>query len=132
MPNLEFALSCDYLFEDADRKTCIIGVFERIWADSFPARHPFFFVASRWTGDPGETFKQRARIVAPDDSEVVLTTEVRATIPPGGGTRVYNKFVEITFPQPGAYRIELLADDDVVGSISLDLSLRDQPADRAS
>jgi len=128
MPNLAWAISCDYAFDDEHQKACIIGVFERIWADSFPATHPFFFVVSQWAGDPGETFNQHTRIVGPDGSEVAQTTGVRATTSPVGAARVNSKFVGVTFPQAGDYRIEFLADDDVIGSISLTLAPRYQPS----
>ncbi len=39
-PSLRSFLIADQVFQQASGKWCIIGVFDRIWATSFPARHP--------------------------------------------------------------------------------------------
>ena len=39
-PSLRSFLIADQVFQQASGKWCIIGVFDRIWAMSFPARHP--------------------------------------------------------------------------------------------
>lgn len=59
MVNLEWALCCDYAFQDKDNKPCMIGLFDRIWANEFPVTHSIFFVVSRWTGEPEETLRKR-------------------------------------------------------------------------
>jgi len=125
MANLEWALCCDYAFHDRDNKACMIGLFDRIWADEFPATHLVFFVVSQWTGgESEETFNQRTRILAPDGIQIAETLGAEITTSPGGGAGVVSRFVGATFPQAGTYRVELLADDNVVGSIVLTVAMR--------
>lgn len=128
MPSLEWTLSCDYAFFDENRKACMIGLFDRIWADSFPVTHPLFFVVVQWAGDGDETFSHRARIVAPDGAQIAETHGVDVTVSPDRGAGVNSRFAGVTFPQPGVYRVELLANDNVIGSIPLRLTLRSQPS----
>lgn len=124
MPNLEWALRCDYAFFDGQGKACLIGLFNRIWADSFPATHSLLFVVSNWIGDANETFSQHTRIMAPDGSQVAESRVPEVTASPAGGAGIITRFANITFPEPGDYRIELLANDIVAGSVGLILAPR--------
>ena len=65
MADVDWAILCDYAFQDVGRKTCLIGTFDRIYTKVVPAQHHHAALVIRFTGEPDEEVKFRIEIVRP-------------------------------------------------------------------
>ena len=61
----DWAIVCDHAFFDEDRKMCMVGVFDRIFAKTVPATHLQAFLVLKLVGEPKEKAKIRVDIVRP-------------------------------------------------------------------
>jgi len=61
----DWAIVCDHAFFDEDRKMCMVGVFDRIFARAVPATHLQAFLVLKLVGEPKEKAKVRVDIVRP-------------------------------------------------------------------
>ena len=54
MAECDWAILCDYAFQDIGRKTCLIGVFDRIFALTVPTVLVQAAIGLKLLGTPGE------------------------------------------------------------------------------
>lgn len=123
---LDFALLADAATVDASGKLSILGVFDRIRAREFPARHGRIALVMRLSTAPSDagTHKAEIRLLDPDGSALITLNgnfEVRAAPPGGEGARVPQvlNLDGIAFPKAGSYRFEIRVDDRLVSSLPL-------------
>jgi hypothetical protein len=123
---LDFALLADAATVDASGKLSILGVFDRIRARDFPARHGRIALVMRLSTVAEDSGGHRAeiRLVDPDGNDLVTLNgnlEVRATAPEGEETRVPQvlNLDGIAFPRAGRYRFEIRVDDRLVATLPL-------------
>lgn len=102
-------------------KYSLMGLFESISSNSFPALHHRFAIVNEWTGGKGE-FIVKIRLLAPDQHEVLSETETKLAL--------YNETqrhrdisirFNTTFKVPGTYWIETLLDNERIGMAPLRL-----------
>jgi len=65
MADIDWAILCDYAFLDVGRKTCVIGIFSKVFTPAVPASHHQAAIVIRFTGDPGEKVKFKIEILRP-------------------------------------------------------------------
>jgi|ERR1700733_8717954 len=123
--NLEIFAICDAA-ADYHTKTCIMGVFDVVWAKSAPASHPHLTVIARIRFTPSEQGNHKIKvlfidadgkaIMQPLGSEfpVALAKNDRAKI----GTFIFD-INALTFPKFGEYRADLTADEHQLGAIPI-------------
>lgn len=122
-PMLGYTILCDDVRQEMGGKFSLMGLFESIYANTFPAVHPRFAIVNEWTGGKGE-FKVRVRLLAPDREQVISESE--AAIVLFSETQRHRDIsirFNTKFAVPGTYWIETLLDDERVSLVPLTLQL---------
>lgn len=111
-------LLCDASARDPIGKITLYGIFDIIYSDKFPARHPEFSVY--WKIYSDELGKLSVQIKKPDGSKLFTTEPLQLT---ESNTRKYQgvyTFGALEFPVPGDYKVVILFNDtQEIGSITL-------------
>src|SRR5688572_26320152 len=123
MPDVEWSLTCDYCVLDQAGKLSIIGIFERIMAESVPVLHPVLFVITRWRNPGGETFKAQTRIWTPTEQLLVGTNPAQVPPSPLGQHVTIDQFRGLVLEREGQYLVELLADGETARYYPLEVHL---------
>jgi len=98
-------------------KPTLVGIFNRINAQVFPAVHPILHVFVSVTEGRGEG-RARLELVEEKTQQVVNSLEVPVRFPPDP-TEVADlnfRLAKIAFPRPGSYRFNFVWAGEVVGS----------------
>lgn len=118
-PKLLFTLLCDDVRQELGGKFSLMGLFESIYANAFPAVHPRFAIVNEWTGGLGE-FTVRIRLLSPDKETVISESE--AVIKLYSETQRHRDIslrFNTQFTTPGTYWIETVVDGERVGLVPL-------------
>jgi hypothetical protein len=97
----------------------LMGLFETIYAGSFPAIHPRFAIINEWIGGKGE-FLARIRLLSPDKKQVLSESESRLVL--YSETQRHRDIAvrfNTAFPAPGTYWVEILLDNERISLVSL-------------
>ena len=115
MTQLTFVhISEDGFFAD-DKKLNIIGIFDQLWTEGFPAVHPRFAVITGMTGDIG-TYEQWIEIFKPTGELLIKSTVSKISLTFNGQVgHCISKFLNIAFPDEGVYRFTVKIDGTQVG-----------------
>jgi hypothetical protein len=112
-PTLLFSVLCDDVRREENGKFLLIGLFETIGAASFPVRHPTLYVMNCWCSGLG-SFKQRTRLVAPDNTKLIEDAETEFTLNSlKSKHRIVARFNNIYFQVPGEYAVEVLLNGEL-------------------
>ncbi len=118
-PRLNFTLLCDDVRQELGGKFSLMGLFENIYANVFPAVHPRFAIVNEWIGGKGE-FTIKIRLLAPNKEDVLSESESKISLfSETQRHRDISVRFNTTFNMPGTYRIETLIDGDRAGLIPL-------------
>lgn len=111
MPRADVVLICDQIIQDAQTgKNSLIGLFDRIFCQNFPAVHPQMFVYTRLRGEPGAQFRPALRLVGP--SGILLDLNMgEVTLGTTGVVELKNQIVGLRLPEPGEYRFQTMIND---------------------
>lgn len=122
-PDLQFSLVCDSIRREDNGKMMFIGIFEVIGAKKFPAKHHELFIANRWIKGTGR-FKEKTRIANLKDNKMIFETkEVDFELKDiEAAHTVISKFVNIVFPEPGKYQVEVLLNNETIRYYSIILT----------
>ncbi len=116
-PHLNWTLFCDDVRQELGGKYSLMGLFEAIYAGSFPALHHRFAIINHWSGGKGE-FSCKIRLLTPDREKVISESE--STLVFFSETQ-HHRDISVRFnslfPFPGTYWIETILDDEVISSI---------------
>ena len=118
-PKLTFTLLCDDVRQETGGKFSLMGLFETIFAQSFPTVHPRFAVVNEWRGGRGE-FTAKTRLLGPDKSSVLAESEAKLSL-----FSETHRHLDISirfntaFPVPGIYWLEMLLDGERAGMVPL-------------
>lgn len=114
IPDLQSAVLCDDVRQERNGKFILIGLFDAIMVQSFPARYPRLFMVTRWCSGEGE-FHQRTRILKPDGTSVLVEGQnipVNLHSTEATATNV-EIFLNVEFQQEGTHWVEVLLDGDL-------------------
>jgi hypothetical protein len=112
----DLALVCDHAIVDQVGKLSVIGIFERIWVQSFPTVHPRLHLVLRLKGRRTEVGEHPVVILLrdPDGTEVLRGDgTVHIGEPPAGVTEVEASAVlpfDVPLDRAGTYHFEILVD----------------------
>lgn len=114
-PDLQFSIVCDSIRREDNGKMMFIGIFEVIGAKTFPAKHRELFIANRWIKGAGK-FKEKTRVVNVKDGKVIVETkEIDFELKSIDSVHtVISKFINIVFPNPGKYQVEVLLNGEML------------------
>ena len=124
---LQILLIADYANTTGDGKLNVMGIFQNIFAASFPVAHPEMYLIAQFTAGPAEHGRKRKIEIAlldEDAAEELVSFSADLEIPQGaGGQRVNVPFllrlVNTHFPRPGTYEFTVLVDNDEKGSLPI-------------
>ncbi len=114
-PHLNYTLICDDVRQEMGGKFSLMGLFESIYAGTFPALHHRFAIVNEWSGGKGE-FTIRIRLLSPDRAQVLSESETRLSL--FNETQRHRDIsirYNTTFKMPGTYWIETLLDGEQAG-----------------
>jgi hypothetical protein len=126
---IDFALLADAATVDAAGKLNVLGVFDRIQARDFPARHGRISLVMRFSAGVGEAGAHQVeiRLRGPEDQELI---RLDGRMELGAGARQVPEGIKvpqvlnldgIAFPVPGLYSFEILVDGEQIHSVPLHL-----------
>ena len=118
-PGLSYTLLCDDVRQEVGGKFSLMGLFETIYANVFPAVHPRFAIVNEWTRGKGE-FAVKIRLLAPDKEQVLSESEAKINL--FNETQRHRDIsirFNTTFKAPGTYWIETLLDNEQISITSL-------------
>ena len=132
---IDLALVADAATIDGSGKLNILGVFDRIDAQGFPARHGRISLVLRFAGDLKDAGRHHMRIsLKAPSGEEVLGMEGALQLGPGPVSEgmliphVIN-FDGVVFPAPGRYAFDVVIDGEHTVAVPLNVgSLRGPPA----
>jgi len=123
-PGLNFTLLCDDVRQELGGKISLMGIFENVYANSFPAVHPRLATVNEWADGLGE-FEATLRILSPDRKTVLRETVTKLKLV---NARFKHRDISIhlnlEFREPGTYWIENYLDGILVNSVPLSVMLR--------
>lgn len=122
-PSLNFTLLCDDVRQEVGGKISLMGIFENIYANNFPAVHPRLATINEWAEGSGE-FDATLRILSPDRKTVLRETATRLKLADARYRhRDVSIHLNIEFRDPGTYWIENYLDGILVNSVPLQVIL---------
>jgi hypothetical protein len=87
----EWAILCDYAFLDLNRKTCMIGTFDKVFTPSVPSVLHHAALAVKFSGAAGESVNFRVQILRPQPISAELAAFNIAGLPlPDYGAYAFN------------------------------------------
>lgn len=118
-PSLSYTIVCDDVRQEQGGKISLMGLFENIYAISFPVLHPRLALMSEWTDGRGE-FEVMTRLLSPDRKTTLRETVSRITMNDAQHKhRDISLHLNIEFSSPGTYWIEHYLGTELVSSVPL-------------
>ncbi len=110
MAECDWAILCDNGFQDSARKTCLIGIFDRVFAPTTPTGLVRATFAVKILGDPGEVVRFKIE-VARESGTPLGTADGAVTLPDTGTHEIFANFVNLPLPEFGLYSINIYLND---------------------
>lgn len=132
--HLDFAVVSDYALVDQAGKISVLGIFQHIWVQQFPAMHPRLHLVLRLKGRRTEIGEHAVQIRLVDEQGTeVLGGNGNVTFaePPAGVTEIEAAAIlvfDVPFPHAGAYRFEITIDGDRAAEVPITVSQMPQPS----
>ena len=128
------AVVCDYALIDQHGKISVLGIFERIWVEHFPAVHPRLHLVLRLKGRRTEIGEHPIVIrLVDDEGREVLRGDGAVQIgePPAGVLEVEAGAVlafDVPLERPGTYIFEIAVDGSLEATVPITVSQIPAPA----
>ena len=132
--HLDFAVVADYALVDQAGKVSVLGIFQHIWVQQFPAMHPRLHLVLRLRGKRTEIGEHGVRIrLADEHGAEVLGGSGSVTFaePPAGVIDIEAAAIlvfDVPFPHAGLYRFEITIDGRVEATVPITVSQVPAPA----
>ena len=131
--NLALAIVCDHALIDQAGKLSVIGIFERIWVERFPAVHPRLHLVLRLKGRRTEIGDHPVVIVLrdPTGTEVLRGDgAVQIGEPPAGVTEVEAAAVlafDVPLEREGVFFFDITVDGEQMASVPVTVARMSAP-----
>jgi hypothetical protein len=131
--HLDFAVVADYALVDQAGKISVLGIFQHIWVQQFPAMHPRLHLVLRLKGKRTEIGEHRVQIRLSDDAGAEIlggNGTVTFNEPPAGVTDIEAAAIlvfDVPFPHHGVYRFEITIDGERAAEVPLSVSQMPPP-----
>jgi hypothetical protein len=122
-PRLTYTILCDDVRQELGGKFSLMGLFESIYANSFPAVHPRFAIVNEWTGGKGD-FKLTVRLLGTNKKDVLSESE--STISLFSENQRHRDIAvrfNTTFTMPGTYWVQVMLDGEQTALVPLPLQM---------
>lgn len=110
MAECQWAILCDYAFLDVARKSCIIGIFDRVFATAVPSALHQSALVVKLLGQPGETIRFRVEIIRPAGGQLAKF-EGEARCGEIGVAELQMNMAGLPLPDWGLYGFQIFAGD---------------------
>ena len=130
---LDFAVVADYALVDQAGKISVLGIFQHIWVQQFPAMHPRLHLVLRLKGKRTEVGEHGVQIRLADESGIEIlggNGTVTFAEPPAGVTDIEAGAIlvfDVPFPHPGLFRFEITVDGEVLATVPITVSQLQNP-----
>lgn len=131
--HLDFAVVADYALVDQAGKISVLGIFQHIWVQQFPAMHPRLHLVLRLKGKRTEIGEHGVQIRLMDEQDTEIlggNGSVTFAEPPAGVTEIEAAAVlvfDVPFPHAGVYRFDITVDGDRAAQVPITVSQMPQP-----
>lgn len=131
--HLDFAVVADYALVDQAGKLSVLGMFQHIWVQQFPAMHPRLHLVLRLKGKRTEVGEHQVQIRLLDERDVEIlggNGGVTFAEPPAGVTEIEARAIlvfDVPFPHPGTYRFEITVDGTLQASVPVTVAQLSAP-----
>src|SRR5436309_2442981 len=121
--HLDFAVIADYALVDQAGKLSVLGIFQHIWVQQFPAMHPRLHLVLRLKGKRTEVGEHHVQIRLLDDRDTEIlggNGNVTFAEPPAGVTEIEAGAIlvfDVPFPHAGAYRFQITVDGEMSAAV---------------
>ena len=112
MADVEWAMMCDYAFQDSGRKSCLIGIFDRVFSTAVPTALNRASLALKVAGEPKETARIKIEIVRPTGG-VLTTLQVDVELGDNGAIEVQAGIQGLPLPDWGLYGFNIYVGDEL-------------------
>ena len=102
MADVEWAMMCDYAFKDSGNKSCLIGIFDRIFSQGVPTALNRASLALKVSGEPKEKAQIKIEIVRPTGG-VLATIQADVELGDNGAAEVHAAIQGMPLPDWGIY-----------------------------
>jgi len=132
--NVQLALVCDHAIIDQHGKLSVLGIFDRIWVERFPAIHPRLHLVIRLKGRRTEIGDHTVLIQLVDMAgQEILRGEGNVAIgePPAGIVDIEAAAVlafDVPLERPGVYTFEIAVDGARTASVPITVAQMQTPA----
>jgi hypothetical protein len=126
--HLDFAVVADYALVDQAGKLSVLGMFQHIWVQQFPAMHPRLHLVLHLKGKRTEIGEHHVQIRLLDEQGTEVlggTGNVNFAEPPAGVTDIEAGAVlvfDVPFAHAGPYRFEIAIDGEQKAAVPLTVS----------
>jgi hypothetical protein len=126
--HLDFAVVADYALVDQAGKISVLGIFQHIWVQQFPAMHPRLHLVLRLKGKRTEIGEHgvQIRLVDEQDNEILGGNgNVTFAEPPAGVTEIEAAAVlvfDVPFPHAGVYCFDITVDGERAAQVPITVS----------
>ena len=121
MATCDWALLCDYAFQDVNRKLCVIGIFDRIFVAAVPATQHQAALALKLVGEPRERVQLRLEVVRPT-GEVLARIEGGGELGEAGTAEIHLGMAGLPLPDFGIYAFNLYVGDQLARTLGVTVS----------
>jgi len=116
---LLWAFAADQFIVDRGGKFSIIGIWENVFAQAFPALHPQLFIVAGWQGAPMASLTSEVRIWVPSGALLSTSGATPLQLGPTGKGVSAQQFAPLQLMQPGVYRVDISLNGAVVHKLEL-------------
>lgn len=126
--HLDFAVIADYALVDQAGKLSVLGIFQHVWVQQFPAMHPRLHLVLRLKGKRTEIGEHQVQIRLLDEQNTEVlggNGAVNFAEPPAGVTDIEAGAIlvfDVPLPHSGAYRFEITVDGETKAAVPLTAS----------
>ena len=132
--HVDFAVVADYALVDQSGKLSVLGIFQHIWVQQFPAMHPRLHLVLRLKGKRTEVGEHAVQIRLVDElgSETLGGSgNVTFAEPPAGIAEIEAGAIlvfDVPFPHTGVYQFEITIDGEQKAAVPVTVSQLPPPA----
>ena len=126
--HLDFAVIADYALVDQAGKLSVLGIFQHVWVQQFPAMHPRLHLVLRLKGKRTEIGEHQVQIKLLDEEDTEVlggNGAVNFAEPPAGVTDIEAGAIlvfDVPLPHAGSYRFEITVDGETKAAVPLTAS----------
>lgn len=118
MADVEWAMMCDYAFKDSGNKSCLVGIFDRIYATGVPTALNRASLAFKIAGEPKEKVTIKIEFVRPTGG-VLTTLQADVEVGDNGAGEVQATIQGMPLPDFGPYAINLYIGDELSKAVGI-------------